>query len=124
LGLFVAISDQARRFADLLKRRDYKSAGAALTDGYRIRSTLLPALHPDDLELIEMAATSQCGVSMTGRGGGGCIWAIGEKEGIADLKAKWAGAFERRKAGALLPFTATPKGLSVSINGAADETLR
>lgn len=121
LSLFVSISEQARGFAESLKRQDYRSAGEALTAEHNLRSTLLPVLPPDDLELIEMAANAQCGVSVTGRGGGGCIWAIGEKQDIADLKKQWINAFERRKLGSLLPVNVTGTGLEVNIK-LADET--
>jgi len=120
LSLFVSISDQARRFAESLKEQDYRSAGESLTAAYQLRSTLLPVLPPDDLELIEMAANAQCGVSVTGRGGGGCIWAIGEKQDIADLKKQWTSAFDRRKVGYLLPVNTSGQGLEVSIKRASE----
>lgn len=118
LSLLASISEQARRFAELLKCRNYRLAGESLTAEYHLRSTLLPVLLQDDLELIEMATDVQCGVSVTGRGGGGCIWAIGEKQDIADLKKQWIGAFERRKVGYLLPVSVTRAGLKVSIRRA------
>lgn len=114
LNILVSISEQARRFAELLKRQEYRSAGASLAAEYRLRSTLLPVVLRDDLELVEMATKAQCGVSVTGKGGGGCIWAIGEKQDIADLKEQWSSAFERRKLGFLLPVNVTGAGLEVS----------
>ncbi len=120
LSLFFSISEQARRFAESLKCRDYRLAGESLTAEYHLRSTLLPVLLPDDLELIEMAANAQCGVSVTGRGGGGCIWAIGEKQDIANLKKRWVGAFESRNKGYLLPVKVTHQGLEVYIKPASE----
>ncbi len=115
LGLIVSISEQARRFAESLRSQDYRSAGRALASEYRLRSSLLPVSHADDLELIEMAANARCGVSVTGNGGGGCIWAIGEKHDIADLREHWITAFERRTVGMLLPVNVTGTGLEVNI---------
>ncbi|MEP6787897.1 MAG: hypothetical protein ABJB40_05665, partial [Acidobacteriota bacterium] len=123
MSLLVSISEQARRFAESLKRQDYRSAAAALTAEYHLRSTLVPVLHPDDRELVEMAANAQCGVSVSGKGGGGCIWAIGEKQDIADLKAQWTSAFGRRKAGSLLRVNVTGSGLAVSIERASDDRV-
>lgn len=120
LGLLVSISEQARRFAEALQCGDHRSAGQALTAEYHLRSTLLPVLVQDDLELIEMAANAQCGVSVTGNGGGGCIWAIGEKQDIAELKVQLRDAFASRKAGSLLPVNATNKGLEVSFKRASE----
>ena len=111
LGILVSISDQARRFAESLRCQDYRSAGESLTAEYNLRSTLVPVL--DDLELIAMATNAQCGVSVTGRGGGGCIWAMGEKRDIAKLKKQWISTFERRKLGFLLPVKVTGSGLEV-----------
>jgi len=120
LSLFFSISEQARRFAESIKCKNYRLAGESLTAEYHLRSTLLPVLLEDDLELIEMAANAQCGVSVTGRGGGGCIWAIGEKQDIANLKKLWNSAFERRNKGFLLPFSVTANGLEVNIRPASE----
>ena len=115
LSLFVAISEHARRFAECLSTGQYRSAGESLMAEYHLRSTLLPVVHGDDIELIEMAADSRCGVSVTGRGGGGCIWAIGDVEDIAQLKDQWIAAFRRRKAGFVLPVRAACSGLEVNV---------
>lgn len=123
LGLLVSISEQARGFAELLKCQDYRSAGASLAAEYHLRSTLLPVLLQDDLELIEMVLNAQCGVSVTGNGGGGCIWAIGEKQDIANLKKQWTSAFDRRKVGFLLPVNVTGAGLEVSIKSAGETKI-
>lgn len=126
LSLFVSISDQARKFAGSLKLRDFRLAGECLAEEHRLRSTLFPVTRQDDLELIEMAMNARCGVSVTGNGGGGCIWAIGEKTDIAELKTQWNGAFRRRKTGHLLPVSATGDGLQVRIEpvGAQPEAVR
>ncbi|MEO8042316.1 MAG: hypothetical protein ABI646_06895 [Acidobacteriota bacterium] len=120
LRLLVSISEQARRFAESLKCQDFKSAGRALSAEYHLRSTLLPVVLEDDLELIEMATNAQCGVSVTGHGGGGCVWAIGEMHDIADLRQQWNSAFERRKVGFLLPVNVTATGLKVSIERSSE----
>jgi D-glycero-alpha-D-manno-heptose-7-phosphate kinase len=116
LSLFVSISEQARLFAEYLGRSDYRSAGKALAAEYELRSTLLPLLIPEDQEFVEMAAKAQCGVSVTGHGGGGCVWAIGEEQDIADLGKEWAAAFERRKMGYVLPVDVAGTGLELSID--------
>jgi D-glycero-alpha-D-manno-heptose-7-phosphate kinase len=119
LSLFVSISEQARKFAESLKRREFGLAGECLATEHQLRSILFPVTRQDDLELIEMAMNTRCGVSVTGNGGGGCIWAIGEKQDIADLKRQWNGSFELRKVGHLLPVSATGEGLRVSIERAS-----
>jgi D-glycero-alpha-D-manno-heptose-7-phosphate kinase len=123
LDILVSISEQARRFAESVKRQNYELAGEALFAEYRLRSSLLPVLRQDDLELIEMATNAECGVSVTGNGGGGCVWAIGEKQGIADLKKLWSRVFKRRKTGFLLPVNASDTGLEVCIDQASKRTI-
>ena len=120
LGLLVSISEQARRFADSIRCQDFRSAGRALFAEYQLRSSLLPVLLEDDRVLIQMATNAHCGVSVTGHGGGGCIWAIGEKNDIADLKKQWSSAFQFRKVGFLLPVNVTDAGLKVSIERASE----
>ncbi len=72
---------------------------------------------PDDVDLIRMAAEARCGVSVTGHGGGGCVWAIGEGDDIRSLKVEWERAFEQRNVGRILPVQVTDVGLEVSLNG-------
>ena len=120
LSILVSISGHARRFAELVRCRDYESAGRSLTAEYHLRSTLLPVLRRDDLELIEMATNAHCGVSVTGKGGGGCVWAIGEKQAIGALKEHWSYAFSSREEGFLLPTKVTPTGLEVTCKQATE----
>lgn len=114
LGVFASISDLARQFAEHLESGDYRSAGEIVSAEYRLRSTLIRVVRPDDLDLIEMAGTANCGVGITGHGGGGCMWAIGKKADIDELRGKWTSAFERREAGFLLPVSVTGEGLKVN----------
>ncbi len=123
LGLFSELSAQARRFADSINDRNYRAAGECLAEEYRLRSTLVPVTDREDLELIKMGSAIGCGVSVTGRGGGGCIWAIGEKSDIADLRRLWSAVFERRGRGALLPAKVTKKGLDVKIENANEAEI-
>lgn len=120
LSVFASISDQARGFAEALERRDLRSAGECLTAEYRLRSSLLHVLNPADRDLIGLAHESQCGFSVTGHGGGGCVWAIGEKNDIAVLRDKWRQAFETRNAGFLLPVNVTRTGLEVATGFAGE----
>jgi len=115
IDLLVKISEEARKFAAAIKRGNYMAAGASLAAEHHLRSTLLPIVRKEDLDLIDMAVSENCGVSVAGSGGGGCIWAIGEKQNIASLKDRWSGALASRRSGRLLPIKTTNQGLRVSI---------
>jgi len=113
LDTFASISDLARRFADHLAAADYRSAGEMIYSEYQLRSTLIRVVRPEDIDLIEMARDANCGVGVTGHGGGGCMWAIGEKDDLDVLRARWTDAFRRRGAGLLLPFRVSSEGLRI-----------
>ncbi len=115
LATFASISELARQFAGHLETGDLRSAGAAVTAEYHLRSTLIRVARTKDLNLIEAAGDSNCGVGVTGHGGGGCIWAIGDKEDIDGLRAKWSSAFDERKEGGLLPMKITVEGLKAGV---------
>lgn len=115
IELLVAISEEARKFAACIKRGNYAAAGECLSAEYDLRSTLLPVNRPEDLELIELARDGGCGVSVTGSGGGGCIWAIGEKHDISQVREKWSEHLRLRTSGMLLPVRTTNRGLDVTI---------
>ena len=115
IDLLVRISEEARKFAAAIKRSNYAAAGTCLVAEHRLRSTLLPVSRKEDLKLIDMATAENCGVSVAGSGGGGCIWAIGEKQDIAALKSRWSTALGPGNSSMLLPVKATDEGLRVSI---------
>lgn len=115
LDTFASISETAREFARCLESEDYAGAGECVSAEFELRSSLIRVLRPDDAELVELAGASDCGVGVTGHGGGGCLWAIGEKERIDNLREKWIEAFARRGAGHLLPFDIAEDGLKVSL---------
>jgi D-glycero-alpha-D-manno-heptose-7-phosphate kinase len=120
IDLLVSISKEARKFAGSLAAGDFRKAGKALGDEYRLRSSLLPEMVPDDVDLIRLATDARCGVSVTGHGGGGCMWAIGEKEDVSLLKIEWERAFEQRSLGRVLPVRVTGSGLEVNVNGGSE----
>lgn len=115
LDTFASISDTAREFARRLESEDYAGAGEFVSAEFRLRSSLIRVLRPEDSELMELAGSRACGVGVTGHGGGGCLWAIGEKEGIDNLRQTWIEAFARRGAGHLLPLDIAEDGLKVSL---------
>ena len=64
-------------------------------------------------KLVNSAVANNCGARFTGAGGGGCIWAIGEKEYVAKLKIEWESILSERKEARLLDFNIDSKGLLI-----------
>jgi D-glycero-alpha-D-manno-heptose-7-phosphate kinase len=114
IASMVKISEQARIFAKAIQSNNYKEAGRALSTEFSLRSMLLPNILPDeDKVLIEVASEMGCGAKLTGHGGGGCVWAIGEMNAIALTRKYWKDIFEQRGSGFLMPFSISQSGLSV-----------
>ncbi|HWR92902.1 MAG TPA: galactokinase, partial [Desulfobacterales bacterium] len=60
---------------------------------------------------VAAARRSGCGARFTGAGGGGCIWAIGEADGISGLRPRWAEVLAGRSDARLLPAAVAAEGL-------------
>jgi D-glycero-alpha-D-manno-heptose-7-phosphate kinase len=62
-------------------------------------------------QLVHSALTLNCGARFTGAGGGGCIWALGDKEKISELKIAWTQVVSQRKEACLLDVKIDSTGL-------------
>jgi D-glycero-alpha-D-manno-heptose-7-phosphate kinase len=114
LGLVGRVSGVARRFAAAISAGKYVEAGHALSEEGRLRGLLLPDLIPAaDGVLIDAAERAGCGVRFAGRGGGGCIWALGEVAPIQEVRARWEQIFQQRGSGQILPVRLATDGLRV-----------
>lgn len=95
---WMEIHDTTQKFADALKRFDWKQAAQALDREMEIRCMLTPqVLTADAKKLVNAARTQNCGVRVAGAGGGGCVWAIGASGDIARLRRKWHPMLERMR---------------------------
>jgi len=62
-------------------------------------------------KLVDAALKRRCGARFTGAGGGGCIWALGEKIAIDRLRSDWEKILESRKDARLLRIKIDSKGV-------------
>ena len=62
-------------------------------------------------KLVDVALKCECGARFTGAGGGGCIWALGEKISIDRLRNDWKDILGSRKAARLLQIEIDSKGV-------------
>jgi D-glycero-alpha-D-manno-heptose-7-phosphate kinase len=84
-------------FVDALMKENYKEASWWMNRETDIRCHLTPDVLDDmGKKLVKEAVGSECGARFTGAGGGGCIWALGERENIIDLKGKWENTLSER----------------------------
>ncbi|BBO93340.1 galactokinase [Desulfosarcina ovata] len=109
---WTAIVHLTRDFADALARFDMPAAAAAMNRETAIRRAMTPqVLESMGQRLAEAAMAAGCGARFTGAGGGGCLWAIGEKEAILTLKPKWAVLLAERPTAGLLDCRVDVRGV-------------
>jgi D-glycero-alpha-D-manno-heptose-7-phosphate kinase len=102
----------ARRFAEALAAWNFKGAIAAMNREMAIRIEMTPdVLQGVGEHMIASAVENQCGSRITGAGGGGCIWALGETKDIDNLKGIWESVLSKRKGARLLDVEIDTKGL-------------
>lgn len=87
---FAQIVGITREFARALKTKDFSGAGVLMNQETGIRREITPqVLDKTGKKLFERAKDLNCGARFTGAGGGGCLWAVGEKEPVRQLADAW-----------------------------------
>jgi D-glycero-alpha-D-manno-heptose-7-phosphate kinase len=110
--LWVEIIVYTHRFFDALTKRDFKYAAESMNGEMALRKKMTPeVLDSMGEKLVDSAVEHNCGARFTGAGGGGCIWAIGEKEDIAKLEREWESILSERKESCMLEVKIDFKGL-------------
>jgi D-glycero-alpha-D-manno-heptose-7-phosphate kinase len=103
-----------RRFADALRRLDFDGAAAAMNRETDIRRRMTPdVLDPLGRRLTAAARRCGCGARFTGAGGGGCLWAIGAADAVAQLRPVWQGILAERRLAHLLDVRVAGHGLKI-----------
>jgi mevalonate kinase len=116
MGVFAEISRLVEAFSAAIEYEQYDQAGRLLLVESELRAQLIPQVLPEENEiLLRVAQEAGCGAKVTGRGEGGCIWAIGSEESIGEVRLGWQDIFDRRGSGILLPTSIAAKGLKVTL---------
>ncbi len=85
------IIDCCNQFSEAIGMDDYILAAELMRRETDYRLGMTPDVLDDvGIKLNELALENDCGARFTGAGGGGCIWALGEKDKITALKSKWS----------------------------------
>jgi D-glycero-alpha-D-manno-heptose-7-phosphate kinase len=81
---------KTQEFNNALINKDWQAAVSAMRSEVDIRMQMTPDVFDHaGKSLLQAALDNQCAARFTGAGGGGCIWAIGEKNQIDILRDVW-----------------------------------
>ncbi len=108
------IAECSKAFAHALKSMDWVSAAHWMNRETEIRTGLTPDVFDETGGLLVSAARRlQCGARFCGAGGGGCVWAIGPVQCIAELKDEWQSILKQTATGRLLEASTDAEGLRI-----------
>jgi len=101
-----------KRFIDAIKMKNFSEAASAMNQEMALRKKMTPeVLDAVGEKLISTAVEAKCGARITGAGGGGCVWAVGEVQDILKLKPEWKRVLEKQKHAGLLDVKVDSKGV-------------
>ncbi len=88
--IFKKICDLTKKFSLAIKEKEFRQAAVLMNQETQLRCEMTPdVLDITGKKLFEKAIKFDCGARFTGAGGGGCLWAIGERSDIEKLKPRW-----------------------------------
>ena len=112
---FEEIAGLTREFARCLAGKNFAGAGEVMNQETRIRCEITPqVLDKTGKKLFERAKELRCGARFTGAGGGGCLWAVGEKNQISRLAPAWRAILDTVDGAQLLDTRIDPLGIKSS----------
>lgn len=109
------VAECSRSFRSALQSLDFDGMARWMNREVDLRCQMTPDVLDDTGRRLVIAARELgCGARFCGAGGGGCIWAIGASDAIADLRGTWDQMLSRVPGGVLLDAAVDPEGLKVS----------
>jgi D-glycero-alpha-D-manno-heptose-7-phosphate kinase len=89
-SFFAQIIGITRKFCTAIQNADYSLAADLMIQETQIRLDMTPdVLDKTGRNLFENAKQHRCGARFTGAGGGGCLWAVGNRQDISRLGMSW-----------------------------------
>ncbi|PIE62924.1 MAG: galactokinase [Desulfobacter postgatei] len=111
---FEQISGLTRQFTTALAAFSFKKAGQLMNQETALRCEMTPdVLDNTGIMLWEAAKAQGCGARFTGAGGGGCLWAIGEKAEIDKLNTQWRKILDPIDGAMVLDTAIDPNGILI-----------
>ena len=112
---FQTIARLTREFVRALEAQDFERAGDLMNQETQTRLEMTPDVLDNTGKLCFDAARScGCGARFTGAGGGGCLWAIGPKTGVEQLRPVWQKILSRIETAQILQTQIEDKGIIIS----------
>jgi galactokinase/mevalonate kinase-like predicted kinase len=112
--VFKKIVEITKDFFGAVKTKNFGLAGELMAKETRLRLEMTPeVLDNTGKKLFERAVASNCGARFTGAGGGGCLWAIGEKNNILDLATAWQEILDPVQGAILLDTSIDKNGILI-----------
>jgi D-glycero-alpha-D-manno-heptose-7-phosphate kinase len=109
---WVKVNDVVKKLGPSIRNKAWEEGARLLREEMAVRREITPgALIPITDRLIRQAEEAGCGARFTGAGAGGSVWALGEKEKIALLRATWQGTLASVKGAGLLPCAVDARGV-------------
>lgn len=88
--IFEQIAGLTTQFSKAVKGKNFSKAACLMNQETKLRLEMTPdVLDNTGKKLFKTAMEFNCGARFTGAGGGGCLWAIGERSDINKLKVLW-----------------------------------
>ncbi len=104
-----------RKFVAAMAGADFKEAARWMNRETDLRCRLTPdVLETTGDRLVRAAREAGCGARFTGAGAGGCIWALGPREALRELRKEWAKILEQGNGAELLPASIARQGVLLS----------
>lgn len=104
-----------QRFITALSDENFQQLYPLMNRETELRRQMTPhVLDEIGIALVNVANEISCGVRFTGAGGGGCVWALCEKEDRPRLISRWEQILQKRDRAFLLDTKLDPEGLTLN----------
>ena len=115
MRIFKKIVEITKDFSRALKNKNFGLAGELMITETGLRLEMTPeVLDKTGKKLFERAGKENCGARFTGAGGGGCLWAVGEKDDISRLRNAWQALLESTEDGKILDTRIDTMGIDTN----------
>jgi len=113
--IFEQIAGLTTQFSKAVKGKNFSKAARLMNQETKLRLEMTPdVLDKTGKKLFKNAMEFNCGARFTGAGGGGCLWAIGERADINKLKVLWKKILEPVKDAKILNAEIDNRGIQVT----------
>ena len=111
-AVFKDIARLTRSFSTAVKDKEFELAARIMNQETQLRLDMTPdVLDNTGKKLFERAMQMQCGTRFTGAGGGGCLWAVGQKGDIERLSPAWQEILEPVESAGILDAAIDYQGI-------------